>query len=70
MLDKHSGGCETTPDMSKLMTGKPSGIIHNLLPLFAALLGYCELACTFKVLTWRIMPDAGEAEDGGPDGPY
>ena len=35
--------------------------------LFAALLGFHELASTFKVLTWRIMPDAGEAEDGGPD---
>ena len=36
--------------------------------LFAALFGYLELASTFKVLTWRVMPDAGEAEDGGPDG--
>ena len=36
--------------------------------LFAALLGCHELASTFKVLTWRIMPDAGEAEDGGRDG--
>ena len=36
--------------------------------LFAALLGCRELASTFKVLTWCIMPDAGEAEDGGPDG--
>ena len=36
--------------------------------LFAALLGCRELASTFKVLTWRIMPDAGEAEDEGPDG--
>ena len=38
--------------------------------LFAALLGYYELVSTFQVLTWHIMPDAGEAEDGGPDGPY
>ena len=38
--------------------------------LFSALLGYYELASTFQVLTWRIMPDAGEAEDGSPDGPY
>ena len=36
--------------------------------LFAALLGCRELVSTFIVLTWRIMPDAGEAEDGGPDG--
>jgi hypothetical protein len=36
--------------------------------LLAALFGCRELASTFKVLTWRIMPDAGEAEDGGPDG--
>jgi hypothetical protein len=36
--------------------------------LFAALFGCPELASTYKVLTWRIMPDAGEAEDGGPNG--
>jgi hypothetical protein len=36
--------------------------------LFDALIGCRELASTFKVLTWRILPDAGEAEDGGPDG--
>ena len=23
--------------------------------------GCCELASTFKVLTWRVMPDAGDA---------
>jgi hypothetical protein len=28
--------------------------------LLAALFGCHELASTFKVLTWRIMPDAGE----------
>ena len=38
--------------------------------LLAALFGCHELASTFQVLTWRIMPDAGEAEDGGLDGPY
>ena len=38
--------------------------------LIAALLGYYELASTFQVLTWRIMPAAGEAEDGGPDDAY
>ena len=32
--------------------------------LFAAFLGCRELASTFKVPTWRIMPDAGETEDG------
>ena len=35
--------------------------------LFAAFLGCRELASTFKVLTWRIMPDAGETEDGDPE---
>ena len=24
----------------------------------------CELASTFKVLTWRVMPNAGEATQG------
>jgi hypothetical protein len=28
--------------------------------LLAALFGCHVLASTFKVLTWRIMPDAGE----------
>ena len=36
--------------------------------LLAALFGCHVLASTFKVLTWRIMPDAGESEDGGPEG--
>ena len=36
--------------------------------LFAALLGCRELASTFKVLTWLIMPDVGEATEGAPDG--
>ena len=36
--------------------------------LFAALLGCRELVSTFKLLTWHIMTDAGEAEDGGPGG--
>jgi hypothetical protein len=35
--------------------------------LFAALLGCHELASTFKVLTWSIMPDVEEAKDGGLD---
>ena len=35
--------------------------------LFAALFGCRELASTFKVLTWRIMPDAGEPEDVGTE---
>ena len=35
--------------------------------LFAAWFGCLELASTFKVLTWHIMPDAGEPEDVGSE---
>ena len=38
--------------------------------LFAALHGYYEVASTFQVLTSRIMPDAGEVKDAGPDDAY
>ena len=38
--------------------------------LVAALLGYYELMSTFQVLTWRIMLDPGEAENGGSDDAY
>jgi hypothetical protein len=30
----------------------------------------CELASTFKVLTWLIMPDAGEAMHGVDVDPF
>jgi len=28
--------------------------------LYSLCLDYCVLASTFDVLTWRVMPDAGE----------
>ena len=37
---------------------------------FAVMFGCCELASTFNVLTWRVMPDAGEAVPGGSDDLY
>jgi hypothetical protein len=48
--------------MSKLMTvSLYSGLNLFIAMLFlAALFGCHVLASTFKVLTWRIMPDAGE----------
>ena len=37
----------------------------DFVPCYVALcslcLDYCVLASTFDVLTWRVMPDAGEA---------
>ena len=37
--------------------------------LVAALFGCLELASTFKVLTWLIMPDVGEADGEAPEDP-
>jgi hypothetical protein len=35
--------------------------------IVCCIFGCHVLASTFKVLTWHIMPDAGEDKDGGPE---
>jgi hypothetical protein len=48
--------------MSKLMTVSSYSRLNLLFAMLlpAALFGCHVLASTFQVLTWRIMPDAGE----------
>ena len=50
-------------------TDKTTNAFLNAMDCFAwCICWFGLLASTFKVLTWRIMPNAGEAEVGGPDG--